>query len=59
VFTGQGAQYSKMGLELIQYPVFMSGLQEADKVFRAMGADWSLFGTNFLHSAFSMISGHS
>lgn len=59
VFTGQGAQYSKMGLELVQYPVFMSGLQEADKVFQAMGADWSLFGTSLLHSALSIISEHS
>ncbi|KAI1099763.1 polyketide synthase PksD [Jackrogersella minutella] len=43
VFTGQGAQYSKMGLELIQYPVFASTLSEADKVFQALGAEWSLF----------------
>ena len=59
VFTGQGAQYSKMGLELIQYPVFMSNLQATDKVFQGMGADWSLFGTKFLHSALCLISGHS
>lgn len=44
VFTGQGAQYAKMGLELIQYPVFMSVLTKANKVFQAIGADWSLFG---------------
>ncbi|KAH8200137.1 hypothetical protein TruAng_005708 [Truncatella angustata] len=43
VFTGQGAQYAKMGLELIQYPVFMSALDKADRVFLSLGADWSLF----------------
>ncbi|KAF2463775.1 FabD/lysophospholipase-like protein [Lindgomyces ingoldianus] len=43
VFTGQGAQYAKVGLELMQYPVFMSALSEANKVFQAMGAGWSLF----------------
>lgn len=59
VFTGQGAQYSKMGLELVQYPVFMSGLKQADKVFQAIGADWSLFGMQFPYSALSIISGHS
>ncbi|KAF1852053.1 polyketide synthase PksD [Cucurbitaria berberidis CBS 394.84] len=43
VFTGQGAQYAKMGLELIQYPVFKSALIDANKVFQALGAGWSLF----------------
>ena len=45
VFTGQGAQYAKMGLELIQYPVFKSTLTEANSAFQALGAEWSLFGT--------------
>jgi len=44
VFTGQGAQYAKMGLELMQYPLFRDTLIEADKEFQALGAEWSLFG---------------
>lgn len=44
VFTGQGAQYAKMGLELIHYPVFSSAMSRANKVFQSLGADWSLFG---------------
>ncbi|KAI1452810.1 polyketide synthase PksD [Annulohypoxylon moriforme] len=42
VFTGQGAQYPKMGLELLQYPVFEDVLNRASSVFRGMGAKWTL-----------------
>lgn len=42
VFTGQGAQYARMGLELLQYPVFRSTLEEAGSIFTQLGADWSL-----------------
>lgn len=44
VFTGQGAQYAKMGLELIDYPVFKDVLTQADHIFQGIGAEWSLFG---------------
>lgn len=44
VFTGQGAQYAKMGLELMQYPAFASTLYKVDEVFQAVGADWALLG---------------
>jgi acyl transferase domain-containing protein len=44
VFTGQGAQYVNMGLELIDYPVFKDVLTQADRVFQSTGAEWSLFG---------------
>jgi acyl transferase domain-containing protein len=44
VFTGQGAQYAKMGLELIDYPVFKNILTQADRIFQSIGAEWSLFG---------------
>lgn len=44
VFTGQGAQYVRMGLELLQYPVFESTLTKLAGIFHGLGADWSLFG---------------
>ncbi|VUC32029.1 unnamed protein product [Clonostachys rosea] len=42
VFTGQGAQYAKMGLELMKYPVFRDALMAADKAFKDLGCEWSI-----------------
>ncbi|KAI0459321.1 polyketide synthase PksD [Xylaria acuta] len=42
VFTGQGAQYANMGLELLAYPVFRNIITYANNVFRELGADWML-----------------
>ncbi|KAI0444956.1 polyketide synthase PksD [Xylaria telfairii] len=42
VFTGQGAQYAKMGVGLLCYPIFQATLEEANGIFQALGADWSL-----------------
>lgn len=44
VFTGQGAQYAAMGLDLIQYNVFRHTLALADDCLQSLGAKWSLFG---------------
>ena len=44
VFTGQGAQYHRMGLELLGYSIFRSSLQRSDHVLRTLGSDWSLIG---------------
>ena len=44
IFTGQGAQYAKMGLELIQYPVYEKTLRQADEAFRSLGCAWSIIG---------------
>lgn len=44
IFTGQGAQYAKMGMELLQFPIFKITLDKADMVFRDLGAKWSLYG---------------
>ncbi|KAF2868359.1 hypothetical protein BDV95DRAFT_500684 [Massariosphaeria phaeospora] len=43
VFTGQGAQYAEMGLELLQYSVFEESLRQSDKIFRSLGCRWSVF----------------
>lgn len=44
IFTGQGAQYANMGMELLCYPVFEATLAEAQDIFHELGAEWALFG---------------
>ena len=45
VFTGQGAQWPRMGCELFTvYPVFKAAFQAADDYVRCLGAKWSLLG---------------
>lgn len=47
IFTGQGAQWPKMGWELLAaYPVFKNAFQAADKHMSSLGATWSLLGTS-------------
>lgn len=46
VLTGQGAQYVRMGLDLMRYPIFQSSLARADDVFSALGCEWSVIGKN-------------
>jgi acyl transferase domain-containing protein len=44
VFTGQGSQYVKMGLELIHYPVFKETLQSIQSIYSSFGCDWTIPG---------------
>jgi acyl transferase domain-containing protein len=44
VFTGQGAQWASMGLELLQHRVYKESMDYADGYFRSLGATWSLLG---------------
>jgi acyl transferase domain-containing protein/NADPH:quinone reductase-like Zn-dependent oxidoreductase/NADP-dependent 3-hydroxy acid dehydrogenase YdfG len=41
VFTGQGAQWARMGAELFQYPVFAATVALADSCLRSFDAEWS------------------
>lgn len=43
-FTGQGAQYKRMGVELLHYSVFGHTLECFDMALRMLGCDWSLIG---------------
>ncbi|KAK6853584.1 hypothetical protein PG995_010396 [Apiospora arundinis] len=43
VFTGQGAQYAGMGLELLSYSAFRSTLEATNAAFQSLGATWSLY----------------
>ena len=42
IFTGQGAQWANMGLELLVFPAFQLSLAQADNHFRSLGSTWSL-----------------
>ena len=43
VFTGQGSQWAKMGLQLCRsYPSYASAIQNIDQVLTGLGASWSL-----------------
>jgi acyl transferase domain-containing protein len=44
VFTGQGAQYKRMGLQLLPYPVFYKTLVSCDDIYTELGCKWSLLG---------------
>lgn len=44
IFTGQGAQYTGMGLALLRYPVFEQTLRRLDGILASLGCTWSLLG---------------
>ena len=44
VFTGQGAQYTDMGWDLVKYPVFADTLRQIDGIYQSLGCTWSIFG---------------
>ncbi|KAI1772330.1 hypothetical protein F4818DRAFT_444554 [Hypoxylon cercidicola] len=44
VFTGQGAQWASMGVELLQHGAFKESMEHADEYLRSLGATWSLLG---------------
>jgi acyl transferase domain-containing protein len=43
VFTGQGAQYVNMGVDLVKFPVYEETLTRADNALAQLGCKWSLF----------------
>ena len=45
IFTGQGAQWYAMGIELVdRYKVFKTTLLSADAHYKTLGASWSILG---------------
>ncbi|KAH7413553.1 hypothetical protein DE146DRAFT_626698 [Phaeosphaeria sp. MPI-PUGE-AT-0046c] len=42
VFTGQGAQYSGMGVELVRYQVFKYSVAKSDRYLARIGCHWSV-----------------
>ncbi|TGJ80361.1 hypothetical protein E0Z10_g8409 [Xylaria hypoxylon] len=41
VFTGQGAQWAQMGIELVHYPIFQESLKFSDEYLKELGSSWS------------------
>jgi acyl transferase domain-containing protein len=45
VFAGQGAQWFAMGRELLgSYSIYRDTMAAADRIYRKLGAEWSLIG---------------
>jgi acyl transferase domain-containing protein len=42
IFTGQGAEYTKMGIELLQFPVYRAALEKVDNIITKLGCKWSV-----------------
>ncbi|KAI0180358.1 hypothetical protein GGR52DRAFT_587920 [Hypoxylon sp. FL1284] len=42
IFTGQGAQWARMGLGLLSHPTTRDCLVQAEQHFKSLGSDWSL-----------------
>ena len=42
IFTGQGAQYARMGVELLDYPHFKDSLTKSETELYKLGCHWSL-----------------
>jgi zearalenone synthase (highly reducing iterative type I polyketide synthase) len=40
VFTGQGAQWARMGIELLERPVFRASVEKSASFLQDMGCDW-------------------
>jgi acyl transferase domain-containing protein len=53
VFTGQGAQWARMGVELLQYPIFKRSFDEADAYLKTLSSSWSLLGKSHNHATCS------
>lgn len=43
-FTGQGAQWTEMGRELMEYPVYRDSIREIDQILESLGAARSVEG---------------
>jgi acyl transferase domain-containing protein len=59
VFTGQGAQYAGMGLELVKYRVFEQTLSRINTIYAELGCTWSVYGMRFSPIAISLHFGCS
>lgn len=58
VFTGQGAQYVDMGLELSHYAIFKESLDKSDAILAKLGCAWAITGMS-IPDSFQAIGGRT
>lgn len=51
-FTGQGAQWTGMGAELLAYPHFRQSVEAAQSYLHTIGCKWSLLGESLFELLF-------
>ncbi|KAK6507176.1 hypothetical protein TWF481_005625 [Arthrobotrys musiformis] len=56
VFTGQGAQYAQMGMDLLQYDVFASSIRRSSEYLAELGCLWNLEEEIFREAKVSRIN---
>lgn len=44
IFTGQGAQWARMGYDLTTYSLYRRSLEKSEEYLRSLGCRWSLLG---------------
>lgn len=48
IFTGQGAQWARMGQELTVFAAFDRSLRDSEQILLSMGCAWLLRGKEFI-----------
>jgi acyl transferase domain-containing protein len=46
IFTGQGAQYASMGIDLLDFPIFLKSIRQSEVYLAELGCPWQLTGTS-------------
>jgi acyl transferase domain-containing protein len=54
VFTGQGAQWARMGYELLDWPLFKASMMQSQKYLDMMGCKWRLIGKSILCNSLNL-----
>ena len=44
IFTGQGAQYRQMGVDLLKYPIYRLTMDQCQEAYSSLGSEWSIYG---------------
>jgi acyl transferase domain-containing protein len=48
IFTGQGAQYKQMGMDLLIFPTFKNSLLKSHTYLQEFGCEWDIIGGSCL-----------
>ncbi|KAI2942232.1 hypothetical protein CBS147321_5394 [Aspergillus niger] len=43
IFTGQGAQYRRMGVDLLKYPIYRFTMDQCQEAYSSFGSEWSIY----------------